>query len=73
MNVRFEGNIGHDADVTRYLLMTLNGHWLAEGPAEKPGHLSTEEILSLAEPSSQLARIQERTAAIFSDSAAGSG
>ena len=26
MNVRFEGNNGHDADVTRCLLMTLSGH-----------------------------------------------
>ena len=25
MNVRFEGNNGHDADVMRCLLMTLNG------------------------------------------------
>ena len=27
MNVRFEGNNGHDADVTRCLLMTQNEHW----------------------------------------------
>jgi hypothetical protein len=27
MNVRFEGNNGHDADVTRCLLMTQCGHW----------------------------------------------
>jgi len=26
MNVRFEGNNGHDADVTRCLLMTHSGH-----------------------------------------------
>jgi len=26
MNVRFEGNNGHDADVTRCLLMTHFGH-----------------------------------------------
>ena len=26
MNVRFEGNNGHDADVTRCLLMTQSGH-----------------------------------------------
>ena len=26
MNVRFEGNNGHDANVTRCLLMTLSGH-----------------------------------------------
>ena len=26
MNVRFEGNDGHDADVTRCLLMTQSGH-----------------------------------------------
>ena len=26
MNVRFEGNNGHDADVTRYLLMTRSGY-----------------------------------------------
>ena len=26
MNVRFEGHIGHDADGTRCLLLTLNGH-----------------------------------------------
>jgi hypothetical protein len=26
MNVRFDGNDGHDADVTRYLLLTLSGH-----------------------------------------------
>ena len=26
MNVRFEGNNGHDADVMRCLLMTLSGH-----------------------------------------------
>jgi len=25
-NVRFEGNNGHDADVTRCLLMTQSGH-----------------------------------------------
>jgi hypothetical protein len=28
MNVRFEGNNGHDADVTRCLLMTQSGHHL---------------------------------------------
>jgi len=26
MNVRFEGNNGHDADVTRCLLLTHSGH-----------------------------------------------
>jgi hypothetical protein len=26
MNVRFEGNNGHDADVTRCLLLTQSGH-----------------------------------------------
>jgi hypothetical protein len=26
MNVRFEGNNGHDADVTQCLLMTQSGH-----------------------------------------------
>jgi len=26
MNVRFDGNNGHDADVTRWLLMTQSGH-----------------------------------------------
>jgi hypothetical protein len=26
INVRFEGNNGHDADVARCLLMTLSGH-----------------------------------------------
>jgi hypothetical protein len=26
MNVRFEGNNGHDADLTRCLLMTHSGH-----------------------------------------------
>jgi hypothetical protein len=26
MNVRFEGNNGHDADATRCLLMTQSGH-----------------------------------------------
>ena len=26
MNVRFEGNNGHDADLTRRLLMTQSGH-----------------------------------------------
>ena len=29
-NVRFEGNNGHDADVTRCLLMTLSGHRLSK-------------------------------------------
>ena len=31
MNVRFQGNNGHDADVTRCLPMTQSGHfvWLA--------------------------------------------
>ncbi len=29
MNVRFEGNNGHDADVTRCLLMTHSGHCCA--------------------------------------------
>jgi hypothetical protein len=28
MNVRFEGNNGHDADVTRCLLLTQSGHSL---------------------------------------------
>ena len=28
MNVRFEGNNGHDADVTRCLLLTQSGHYL---------------------------------------------
>ena len=28
MNVRFEGNNGHDADVTRCPLMTQSGHWV---------------------------------------------
>jgi hypothetical protein len=27
MNVRFEGNNGHDADVTPLPLMTQSGHW----------------------------------------------
>jgi hypothetical protein len=30
MNVRFEGNNGHDADVTRCLLMTLSRHPTSE-------------------------------------------
>ena len=30
MNVRFEGNNGHDADVTRCLLLTQSGHCLSE-------------------------------------------
>jgi hypothetical protein len=29
MNVRFEGNNGHDADVTRCLLLTQSGHPIA--------------------------------------------
>ena len=33
-NVRFEGNNGHDADVTRCLLMTLSGH---QRPPYAPG------------------------------------
>src|SRR6476620_11550657 len=32
MNVRFEGNNGHDAEVTRCLLMTQSGHQRLEGP-----------------------------------------
>ena len=28
MNVRFEGNNGHDAGVTRCLLMTQSGHYV---------------------------------------------
>ena len=32
MNVRFEGNTGRDADVTRCLLMTQSGH---PGPASR--------------------------------------
>ena len=38
-NVRFEGNNGHDADVTRYLLMTRSGHHsrieMGRAPADK--------------------------------------
>ena len=29
-NVRFEGNNGHDADMTRCLLMTHFGHWVVK-------------------------------------------
>jgi hypothetical protein len=36
-NVRFEGNNGHDADVTRCLLMTHSGH------AQSP-HLDKEKV-----------------------------
>ena len=32
MNVRFEGNNGHDGDVTRCLLMTQSGHHALEYP-----------------------------------------
>jgi hypothetical protein len=32
MNVRFEGNNGHNADVTRCLLMTQSGLW---GPGSR--------------------------------------
>ena len=32
MNVRFEGNNGHDADVTRCLLLTLSGHHNSRRP-----------------------------------------
>jgi hypothetical protein len=31
MNVRFDRNNGHDADVTRCLLMTQSGHPLGDG------------------------------------------
>ena len=31
-NVCFEGNNGHDADVTRCLLSTRSGHWYAQSP-----------------------------------------
>jgi hypothetical protein len=30
MNVRFEGNNGHDADVMRCLLLTQSGHWVGK-------------------------------------------
>ena len=33
MNVRFEGNNGHDADMTRCLLLTQSGHWRRVGRA----------------------------------------
>jgi len=33
MNVRFEGNNGHDADVTRCLLMTQSGHFVSFAPS----------------------------------------
>ena len=36
MNVRFEGNNGHDADVTRCLLMTQSGHVKAPRPSIHP-------------------------------------
>ena len=41
-NVRFEGNNGHDADVTRCPLMTQSGHHALEYPrynAQKPGFM----------------------------------
>jgi len=37
MNVRFEGNNGHEADVKRCLLMALSGEWAFRGQESAPG------------------------------------
>src|SRR4029078_6299874 len=36
MNVRFEGNNGHETDVRRYLLMTQSGHLTQNPPNIRP-------------------------------------
>ena len=49
MNVRFEGNNGHDADMTRCLLMTQGGHPVVEAHGSEICSQGTEdELISLA-------------------------
>jgi hypothetical protein len=50
MNVSFEGNNGHDADVTRCLLMTHSGHCRAHpSPIERRPSHSRESWIPVSE------------------------
>ena len=45
MNVRFEGNNGHDAEVARFLLMTQYGHQPRSGSRVSPAEATFVPLL----------------------------
>jgi hypothetical protein len=62
MNVRFEGKNGHDADVTRCLLMTQSGHFVVDpSSCSWSGSGLLSHLLEDPLPDTALMRLHQQT------------